>query len=71
MISNLPRYAPLFPELAGRHRRNRLLMFGVFRPDADRDGEVIGWIAILVLAGAPRWWSPTPAWQQRCSMAPS
>ena len=50
-----------------------LLMLGVFRPESDRRGEAIGWLAILVLAGrGRRSWSPTPAGSNGdCSTAPS
>ncbi len=65
MISNLLQgYAPLFPELLVATGAIVLMVFGVFRPDTDRNGEVIGWISILVLAGAAALVVADAPWQQ-------
>jgi NADH-quinone oxidoreductase subunit N len=51
-MSLLETYAPIWPELVVVTGAMALLMFGVFRPDTDRTGEVVGWLAIGVLAVA-------------------
>ncbi|MGH6816245.1 MAG: NADH-quinone oxidoreductase subunit NuoN [Hyphomicrobiaceae bacterium] len=46
----LDTYAPLWPEMVLALGAMSLLMYGVFRPDTDREGETVGWLAIGVLA---------------------
>ena len=53
-------YWPLGPELAVVGGAMALLMYGVFRPENDREAETVGWLAILVLfvAGWLVWRQP-------------
>ena len=45
----LTAHAPLYPELILAIGAMALLMLGVFMTDDERTGEVVGWLAILVL----------------------
>jgi NADH-quinone oxidoreductase subunit N len=47
-----PTYTPLLPEITLAVGAMVLLMLGVFRPENDREGRFIGWLAIAVLGGA-------------------
>lgn len=51
-MEQLHSYWPLYPELVLVVGAMALLMLGVFRPETDREAEVIGWLAILMLAVA-------------------
>ncbi len=46
----LSTYAPLWPELTVAVGALVLTLWGVFRPENDREAEITGWLAILVLA---------------------
>jgi NADH-quinone oxidoreductase subunit N len=46
----LQTYWPAYPEIVLVLGAMTLLMLGVFRPESDREAEVIGWLAIGVLA---------------------
>ncbi len=48
----LSSYLPLLPELIVAIGAMTLLMIGVFRPETDDNGELIGWAAVLVLLAA-------------------
>jgi NADH-quinone oxidoreductase subunit N len=43
-------YAALWPEIVVSLGAIALLMYGVFRPESEREAETTGWLAILVLA---------------------
>jgi NADH-quinone oxidoreductase subunit N len=43
-------YAALWPELVVTLGAMALLMYGVFRPESDRESEIAGWLAVLILA---------------------
>ena len=61
MLHNLvTAYWPLGPEIAIAAGAMALLMYGVFRPENDREAETVGWLAILVLfvAGWLIWRQP-------------
>ncbi len=45
-MEQLQAYWPLYPELILVVGAMALLMLGVFRPESDRESEVIGWLAI-------------------------
>lgn len=53
-MDQLHAYWPLYPELVLVIGAMALLMLGVFRPEGDREAEVIGWLAIGVL-GLASW----------------
>ncbi len=53
-MAQLQAYWPLYPELALVIGAMALLMLGVFRPEGEREAEVIGWLAIGVL-GLAAW----------------
>jgi NADH-quinone oxidoreductase subunit N len=53
-MAHLQSYWPLYPELVLVVGAMALLMLGVFRPESDREAEVIGWLAIGVL-GLAAW----------------
>jgi NADH-quinone oxidoreductase subunit N len=52
MMQLLTSYAPLWPELTVAVGALALTLWGVFRPDNDREAGVVAWLAILVLAAA-------------------
>ncbi|MGE3916560.1 MAG: NADH-quinone oxidoreductase subunit NuoN [Hyphomicrobiaceae bacterium] len=52
MPAALEAYAPLLPEIVLVLGALALLIYGVFRPDTDGEAAGIGWLALLVLAGA-------------------
>jgi len=65
---NIASLTPVLPEIVVALGAMALLMLGAFRPTKDaeitaRDGEIIGWLAILVLAGALYFvgWTPWSA----------
>ena len=41
--------SPMWPELIIAGAAMVLLMLGVFRPDTENNGEMVGWLAILAL----------------------
>ncbi|HXF54511.1 MAG TPA: NADH-quinone oxidoreductase subunit NuoN [Hyphomicrobiaceae bacterium] len=45
-------YAALWPEIVVCLGAMALLMYGVFRPESDREAETAGWLAVLVLVFA-------------------
>jgi NADH-quinone oxidoreductase subunit N len=51
-MDQLQTYWPLFPELMLALGAMALLLLGVLRPERDTEAEVIGWLAVLVLAFA-------------------
>jgi NADH-quinone oxidoreductase subunit N len=53
-MAQLQAYWPLYPELVLVVGAMALLMLGVFRPESDREAEVIGWLAIGAL-GLAAW----------------
>ena len=53
-MEQLQSYWPLYPELLLVVGAMALLMLGVFRPESDREAEVIGWLAIAAL-GVAAW----------------
>ena len=46
----LSSYAAIWPELVVVLGALALLMWGAFRPETEGEAEVVGWLAILVLA---------------------
>ena len=48
----LQSYAPMWPELTIVIGALALTMWGAFRPENDREAEVVCWLSILVLLGA-------------------
>jgi NADH-quinone oxidoreductase subunit N len=50
MMQFLTTHAPLWPELVVAVGALVLTLWGVFRPENDREAEITGWLAILVLA---------------------
>jgi NADH-quinone oxidoreductase subunit N len=53
-MAHLQAYWSLYPELALVIGAMALLMLGVFRPEGDRQSELIGWLAMAVL-GVAAW----------------
>jgi len=51
-MTQLSSYMPLLPELTIAIGAMVLLMYGVFRPETDSEGETVGWMAIAVLIAA-------------------
>jgi NADH-quinone oxidoreductase subunit N len=51
-MTQLQVYAPLLPEIIVAVGAMVLLMYGVFRPETDAEGRLVGWGAIAVLAAA-------------------
>lgn len=51
-MSQLNAYLPLLPEITIAVGAMALLMYGVFRPETNGEGEFVGWLAILVLVVA-------------------
>jgi NADH-quinone oxidoreductase subunit N len=49
---NVELYSTLLPELVVAVGAMALLMLGVLRPETDKNGEVVGWLAIAVLGVA-------------------
>jgi NADH-quinone oxidoreductase subunit N len=64
-MDQLSAYWPLYPELALVIGGMALLMLGVFRPEGDREAEIIGWLAIGVLGLAAWLVLQQPAGEQR------
>ena len=52
MMQFLNSIAPMWPELVVAVGALVLTLWGVFRPDNDREAEVVSWLAILVLGVA-------------------
>jgi NADH-quinone oxidoreductase subunit N len=48
----LEAYAPLLPEAVLVIGGLALMIYGVFRPDTDREAAQVGWLALLVMLGA-------------------
>jgi NADH-quinone oxidoreductase subunit N len=49
---NVELYSTLLPEIIVAVGAMALLMLGVLRPETDRNGEMVGWLAIGVLGVA-------------------
>ena len=50
MMQFLNAYAPMWPELTVAVGALALTLWGVFRPENDREAEITAWLAIVVLA---------------------
>lgn len=48
-MQHLMVYAPLWPEIMLALGAMALLMYGVFRPETEREAETVGWMAIALL----------------------
>ena len=64
-MDQLHAYWPLYPELILVIGAMALLMLGVFRPEGEREAEMIGWLAIGVLGLAAWFVLQQPAGTQR------
>ncbi len=49
-MAEVLKFAPLLPELVLIGGAMLLLLYGVMRPETDREAETVGWLAIAVLA---------------------
>ncbi len=51
-MAALEAYAPLLPEIVLALGALALLVYGVFRPETDKEAVGVGWLAVLVMGGA-------------------